>query len=326
MSNKLKIAFYWAASCGGCEIAVLDINEKILEVVKIADIVFWPVAMDIKYRDVEAMPDKHIDITFFNGSIRNSEQEHMAKLLRAKSKTLVAFGSCAHEGSVPGLANLHDQAEIFEHVYIKDKSNINPKKVMPQTKTIVKEGTLKIPEFYDTVKTLAQTVDVDYYLPGCPPPVKLIANAVDAIAAGKLPPKGSVLAPLPAVCDECPRVRQNKKINKIYRVYEKTPEPERCLMEQGIICMGMATRSGCDAQCLKVDMPCTGCGGAAPNQPEVGAGMITALAAVLGLDKETGQYTDEDVAELMAQIKDPVGTFYMYSLPGSILKRKVIKK
>ena len=54
--------------------------------------------------------------------------------------------------------------------------------------------------------------------------------------------------------------------------------------------------------------------------------MITALAAVLGLDKETGQYTDEDVAELMAQIKDPVGTFYMYSLPGSILKRKVMKK
>ena len=99
MSEKLKIAFYWAASCGGCEIAVLDINDKILDVVKIADIVFWPVAMDIKYKDVEEMPDKCIDITFFNGSIRNSEQEHMAKLLREKSKTLVAFGSCAHEGS-----------------------------------------------------------------------------------------------------------------------------------------------------------------------------------------------------------------------------------
>ena len=326
MSNKLKIAFYWAASCGGCEIAVLDINEKILDVVKIADIVFWPVAIDVKYKDVDALPDKHIDITFFNGSIRNSEQEHMAKVLRAKSKTLVAFGSCAHEGCVPGLANLNDKAEIFEHVYIKDKSNVNPKKVMPQTSTVVKEGTLKIPEFYDTVKTLAQTVDVDYYLPGCPPPVKLISNAIDAIAAGKLPPKGSVLAPLPAVCDECPRTRQNKKISKIYRVHEKTPEPDRCLMEQGIICMGMATRSGCGAQCLTVDMPCTGCGGAAPNQPEVGAGMITALASILGLDKEPGQYTDDDVAELMAQVKDPVGTFYMYSLPASILKRKVMKK
>ena len=326
MSNKLKIAFYWAASCGGCEIAVLDLNEKILDVVKIADIVFWPVAMDIKYKDVDAMPDKYIDITFFNGSIRNSEQEHMAKVLRAKSKTLVAFGSCAHEGSVPGLANLNDKAEIFDQVYIKDKSNVNPKKTMPQTSTVVKEGTLKIPEFYDTVKTLAQTVDVDYYLPGCPPPVKLISNAIDAIAAGKLPPKGSVLAPMPAVCDECPRTRQNKKITKIYRVHEKAPDPDRCLMEQGIICLGMATRSGCGAQCLKVDMPCTGCGGAAPNQPEVGAGMITALASILGLDKEPGQYTDEDVDKLMSQIVDPVGTFYMYSLPASILKRKVMKK
>ena len=326
MSQKLKIAFYWAASCGGCEIAVLDINEKILDVVKIADILFWPVALDVKYKDVDAMPDKHIDITFFNGSIRNSEQEHMAKVLRAKSKTLVAFGSCAHEGCVPGLANLNNHDEIFEHVYIKDKSNVNPKGTMPQTSTIVKEGTLTIPQFYDTVKTLAQTVDVDYYLPGCPPPVKLISNAIDAIATGKLPPKGAVLAPMPAVCDECPRTRENKKISQIYRVYEKTPEPNRCLMEQGIICMGMATRSGCGAQCLKVDMPCTGCGGAAPNQPEVGAGMITALGSILGLDKEAGQYTDEDVAKLMAQIKDPVGTFYMYSLPASILKRKVMKK
>jgi F420-non-reducing hydrogenase small subunit len=326
--NKLKIAFYWAASCGGCEIAVLDINEKILDVVALADIVFWPVAIDVKYKDVENMPDKAIDITFFNGSIRNSEQEHMAKVLRQKSKTLVAFGSCAHQGSVPGLANLNDKKEIFEQVYVKDMSNVNPGRTMPQTQTQVKEGTLKIPEFYDTVKTLAQTVDVDYYLPGCPPPVKLIASAVDAIASGKLPPKGSVLAPLKAVCDECPRKRENKKIDKLYRVYEKTPEPEKCLLEQGILCMGLATRSGCGAQCLKVDMPCTGCGGPGPNVPEQGAAMISALASILGYEGEPGKttYTEKEIEELLGQVKDKVGTFYMYSLPASILKRKVIKK
>jgi F420-non-reducing hydrogenase small subunit len=326
MSQKLKIAFYWAASCGGCEVAVLDINEKILEVVKMADIVFWPVAMDIKYADVEAMPDKYIDITFFNGSIRNSEQEHMAKVLRQKSKTLVAFGSCAHEGSIQGLANLNDRNEIFEQVYIKDKTTVNPNSTTPKTTTQVKEGVLKIPEFYDTVNTLGQIVDVDYYLPGCPPPVNLICDAITLIGSGNLPSKGAVLAPLKAVCDECPRKRENKKITKLYRIHEKAPDPERCLMEQGIICMGMATRSGCGAQCLKVDMPCTGCGGAAPNQPEVGAGMISAIASILGIDKEPGQYTDEDIEKLMAQIKDPVGTFYMYSLPASILKRKVMKK
>jgi len=326
MAGKLKLGFYWAASCGGCEIAVLDINEKILDVVKIADIVFWPVAIDVKYKDVEAMPDKYIDICFFNGSIRSGEQEHMAKLLRQKSKTLVAFGSCAQEGCIPGLANLHDRKEIFNKVYLESKSIANPKRIVPKTSTEAKEGVLKIPEFYDTVKTLDQTVDVDYYLPGCPPPVKLIATAVEAIANNQLPPKGSVIAPLKSVCDECPRKKDNKKISKIYRVYEKIPEPEKCLLEQGIICMGPATRSGCGAQCLTVDMPCTGCGGPCPNSPEQGAAMISAIASILGLEGETEHYSQEDVDNLMDQIKDPLGTFYMYSLPSSILRRKVIEK
>jgi F420-non-reducing hydrogenase small subunit len=325
VKEKLKLGFYWAASCGGCEIAVLDINEKILDVVNIADIVFWPVAMDVKYKDVEAMPDKYMDVCFFNGSIRSEEQEHMAKLLRKKSKVLVAFGSCAHEGCVPGLANLNDRKEIFEHVYLGTHIT-NPEKTVPQTKTQVKEGSLRLPEFYDTVRTLGQTVDVDYYLPGCPPPVKLILNAVDAIAKNQLPPKGSVLAPLKSVCDECPRKKENKRINKIYRVYEKTPEPERCLLEQGIICIGPATRSGCGAQCLNVDMPCTGCGGPCPNAPEQGAAMLSALASIMGLETEQEHYTDEEVEKLMSQIKDPVGTFYMYSLPSSILRRKVMKE
>ena len=324
--EKLKIAFYWAASCGGCEIAVLDINEKILDVVNMADIVFWPVALDVKYKAVEAMPDKYIDICFFNGSVRSEEQEHMAKLLRRKAKTLVAFGSCAQEGCIPGLANLHDRKEIFEKVYLQSKSISNPTGTVPQTSFRAKEGILKLPEFYDTVKTLDQTVDVDYYLPGCPPPVKLILNAVDAIAKNELPPKGSVLAPLKSVCDECPRKKENKRISKIYRVHEKVPEPERCLLEQGIICIGPATRSGCGAQCLTVDMPCTGCGGPCPNSPEQGAAMIGALASILGLEGEQEHYSQEDVEKLMGQIKDPVGTFYMYSLPSSILRRKVMKE
>ena len=217
--------------------------------------------MDVKYKDVEAMPEGHIDVTFFNGSVRNSEQEHMAKLLRAKSKTLIAFGSCAHEGCIPGLANLSDAKGILERVY-------HDADAAPRPESEVAEGVLRIPVFYDTVRTLGQTVDVDYYIPGCPPPVTLIVRAIDIIAKGELPPKGSVLAPLRAVCDECPRRRENKKVSAIHRVHEFAPEPDRCLMEQGIICMGMATRSGCGAQCLKVDMPCTGCGGATPNRSE----------------------------------------------------------
>jgi F420-non-reducing hydrogenase small subunit len=321
---KLKFGLYWAASCGGCEIAVLDINEKILDVINLADIVFWPVAMDIKYKDVKAMPDRSIDVVFFNGAIRNSENEEMAKLLRKKAKVLVAFGSCAQEGCIPGLANLHDREEIFHKVYHECASVKNTDDTTPGPSTKVKEGEISIPEIYDTVKTLDQTVDVDYYLPGCPPPVDLIAKAVEAIALGKLPPKGSVLAPKKSVCDECPRKREQKKISKIYRVYEKVPEPEKCLLEQGIICIGPATRSGCGAQCLKVDMPCTGCGGPCPGEIEQGAAMMSALASILGIDEEKRE--DYDAQKLISQIKDPVGTFYRYSLPASILHRKVMKK
>jgi len=322
--KKLKFAFYWAASCGGCEIAVLDIDEKILDVVQIADIVFWPVAMDIKYKDVENMPDKYIDVCFFNGAVRTEEQEYMAKLLRQKSKILIAYGACSYIGGIPGLANLSNKQEIFEKAYIQTFSTVNPNKVLPRTRVKVPEGELELPDFYDTVKTLDQTVEVDYYVPGCPPAVERTLYALEVIAKGELPPKGSVLAPLKSVCDECPRKKSEKKISRIYRPYEITPDPEKCLLEQGIICMGPATRGGCGARCIKANMPCTGCGGPCPNSPEQGAAMISALASILGLENEKEAYMEAE--KLIEQIKDPIGTFYLYSLPSSIINRRVMRK
>ena len=168
-NKKLKIAFYWAASCGGCEIAVLDIDEKILDVADIADILFWPVAIDTKYNDVEAMEDNFIDVCFFNGAIRTEEQEQLAFLLRKKSKVLVAFGACSVHGGIPGLANIANRKEVFDVAYIDNPSTENKEKKVPRTKVKVKEGELSLPEFFDTVKSLDQTVDVDYYLHGCPP-------------------------------------------------------------------------------------------------------------------------------------------------------------
>lgn len=312
--EKLKFAFYWAASCGGCEIAVLDINEKILDVVAAADIVFWPVAMDIKYKDVEAMANKSLDVCFFNGAIRNSENEHMAKLLREKAKVLVAFGSCACDGCVKGLANLWDRETIFERAYSETPSTNNPEPVTPKTSLKVKEGELELPEFYDTVKTLDQTVEVDYYLSGCPPPVPLIVEAVEAIITNKLPPKGTVLMPTKSICDECPREKKDKKLSEIKRIYEIDDDFETCFWDQGVICMGPATRAGCGAQCPKVNIPCTGCDGPGPRVIDQGAAAVSALASIA---------TDPKVID---QVVDPIGTFYKYSLARSILRRKVMKK
>jgi F420-non-reducing hydrogenase small subunit len=310
---KAKIAFYWAASCGGCEIAVLDINEKILDIVAKADIVFWPVAIDIKYKDVEAMPDKSIDACFFNGAIRTSENEHMAKLLRAKSKILVAFGSCANDGCVIGLANLWDRETIFQRLYKETPSTKNPEFVTPKTSSKVPEGELKLPEFYDTVKTLAQTVDVDYFLSGCPPPIPCIAQAFEAILSGNLPPKGSSFLLNKSICDECPREKKDRNLTEIKRIYEIEDDLKTCFLDQKVICMGPATRAGCGALCPKVNIPCTGCNGPTPRVSDQGAAMMSALASIAASP------------EVIDQIVDPVGTFYKYSLANSTLRRKVMK-
>jgi F420-non-reducing hydrogenase small subunit len=114
---KPKVAFYWCASCGGCEETVVDLAEDILGVVEKVDIVLWPVAMDFKYKDVEAMEDKSIVATLLNGAIRSSEQEEMAVLLRRKSLYLIAYGSCAHMGGIPSLANQFERDQLHKFNY-----------------------------------------------------------------------------------------------------------------------------------------------------------------------------------------------------------------
>lgn len=315
---KLKLALYWAAACGGCDVAVLDINEKILDVAALADIVLWPIALDFKYKDVKAMEDKSIDVCLFNGAVRNSEQEEIAKMLRAKSKTMVAFGSCACFGGIPALANFTNRAEIFERAYVEAPSNENPNRVFPQTVTKVEEGELELPEFYDSVRTLADVVDVEYSVPGCPPTVPLILKVVEALANNSLPPVGAVIASDKTLCDECERKKEEKKITKVFRPHEIIPDPERCLLEQGIICCGPATRGGCGALCIKVNMPCRGCFGPPPGVIDQGAKLVSAIASIY----ETNG--PEDIARMVDEIVDPAGTFYRFGLAKSMLKGKRI--
>jgi len=322
--DKLQVALYWAASCGGCEITMLDLDEKLLDIVASADIVFWPVAVDTKYADIEAMPDHSIDVCLFNGAIRTSENEHFAKLLRKKSKILVSFGACAVSGGIPGLANLANREEIFRTAYLENPSLENPEHVLPRSAIKVNEGNLDLPEFYNTVKSLDQVIEVDYYLPGCPPPPWLIMDAFNAILEHKLPPKGSILAPLKAVCDECRYKKSEKKIQTIKRIYELDNIEEKCFLEQNVICMGPATRSGCRGRCMEANMPCTGCGGILPNALDQGASMISGLASLLGIEREQ-EMSEEQVDALIEQIRDVVGTFYKYTLPVSLLNRKVMK-
>ncbi|MGM0466455.1 MAG: oxidoreductase [Acidobacteriota bacterium] len=324
MSDKPKIGIYWCSSCGGCEEAIVDLNEGILDVVEAVDIVFWPVAMDFKYDDVRKFKDGELLASFINGGIRLSEQEEIVKLLRKKSQLVFAFGSCAVMGGVPGLANMNNRESIFNRVYKEIESNDNPENIVPQTEFKLEDKyELELPEFYDSVYPLDQIIQVDYYIPGCAPAPDTITDAFTAILEGKLPEKGSVLSPTKSLCDTCPR--KETKPDKIE--IEKFVEPhqydklddDRCFLEAGIICMGPATRGGCGERCINANMPCRGCYGPPDDVKDQGLGMLSALASLIKTDKE------DEIPKVIETLPDLIGPLYMYGLPSSILFRKKIK-
>ncbi len=324
---KPKVGFYWCASCGGCEEAVVDLAEDILTVVDAVDIVFWPVAMDFKKKDVEAMADGELAVSFINGGVRNDEHEEMVKLLRRKSGLVVAFGACAHLGGIPGLANFSNRELVFERAYKKTASTHNPDYVTPQTKSSVNGKELELPLFWDTLHPLDHIIDVDYYLPGCAPPPDLIMDAVTAILKGELPEKGAVLSPNKSLCDTCPRSesKPDKLMMKdIKRPYEVILDPEKCFLEQGVICLGISTRTGCGERCINANMPCRGCFGPLDGIQDHGAKTLSAIASLVGIEGEESM-SEEEVQTQIEKIKDPAGLFYMYGLASSLLGRKRIK-
>jgi len=318
--SKPKVAFYWCAGCGGCEESIVDLAQSLLSVAEAVDIVFWPVAMDFKYADVEALPKAEIAATLINGAIRTDEQVHIAKLLRRKSQLIIAQGSCAHLGGIVGLANFYKKEEILNRAFKEVPTINNPKGILPQVKTEEPAGTLELPGFHDTVKTLNQVIEVDYYIPGCPPSPELIKKAIMAILEGKLPPKGAVLAEEKALCDSC-SLKDSKpeeiKINKFRRIYEIEWDPEKCFLAQGLICLGPATRGGCSERCIKANFPCRGCFGPVGEVEDQGAKFLSAMSSVIDSDDE------QELKRIIGSIPDIAGLFYRYSLASSILRKKV---
>jgi F420-non-reducing hydrogenase small subunit len=314
---KPKVALYWAASCGGCEITMTELGMDLVAVSEKVDIVFWPCVMDFKYSDVEAMQDEEIDVCFFNGAIRNSENEHLANLLRQKSKIMVAFGACSHMGGIPGLANDYSRDSIFDVVYTTAPSLDDSAGTLPAVSTDMPEGKITLPSFYDQVKTLAQVVEVDYFMPGCPPVVEQVGAVLNAILEGKLPDRGAIVgAEDKTNCDVCERKKAGGSIARIKefkRPHEVIADPETCFLEQGILCYGPATRAGCGLPCISANMPCRGCYGPPQGVEDQGAKLLSAIGAIMDVENP------EDVQRVMDSIVDPLGTCYRFGLSNSIM-------
>lgn len=308
--SRPRIAAYSAAGCGGCDIALLEIQEHVLELIAAADIVFWPTIADLKYTDVETMEDGSIDLCFFNGAIRTEENAHIARLLRAKSRVLVAFGACSAFGGIVGLGDLAGAEALMARAFGTESTDPG---TIPNAHAD-DAAIAGVPAMLPRVRQLSAVVPVEYTIPGCPPAADRIWEVITGFLAGTLPPAPAIAgAGERAVCDECTLPKRGTRVSAFRRPHEFIAEPGWCLLEQGIVCMGPATRSGCGAQCTSVGMPCRGCYGPAGDTRDAGAKMIAALGSLIDSEDE------DEIARIVSTVTDPAGAFYTFTLPVSIL-------
>ncbi len=279
----VRVAQEWFAICGGCEVTILDVGEPLLDLLPELDFVHMPVIMDHKlYGQTGELTEMEIpeaEVGIISGGIRNEENRELAIKMRERVNTLIAMGSCACYGGVPALANQFEVDEIYQRVF-KGNTTTEPGEV-PR---------VGVPPLTDRVYALDEVVQVDIKLPGCPTTPDMFVAAVLHLL------KGTPFAlPEKSVCDECPTIREKKAVATLKRPLESVEgvgealEAVRCFMEQGFLCQGPATRSGCGGleggvpRCIRAYMPCRGCYGPLRHDANPMVEMMGALSTI-GLD------------------------------------------
>ena len=289
----VRVAEEWFAVCGGCEVSILDIGEPLLDLLPQLQFVHMPVLMDHKLYgqtgEKTSMEIPEADVGIITGGIRNAENRELAQEMRKKCKTIIALGSCACFGGIPAMGNMYTNDEIFDTVYRNTKSTEKGATPNPNP-------TQDIPALTDRVYSVGEVIKVDVSIPGCPPVPGWIVEALTALLSGK----PFTLAER-SVCDVCPTVREKKSaggtIRRPLQSAEFTPgryDNMRCLNEQGILCLGPATRAGCNyimgaepseqiPRCVKAYMPCRGCFGPIRAGANPMVDMMGAISSI-GLD------------------------------------------
>lgn len=296
----IRVAFAQLTSCWGCDQSLMDLHMRLLEVLPQLEILYWPAVVDYKLADLEALPRNSIHVGFVEGSCRTEEDVHLLNVMREKSKLLVAWGSCSCYGGVQGLANTWPLAELVERKFQR-----------AETITDARVPDVNVPPFTEHIVPNPDRVKFDMILPGCPPTSDNIYDIVVALLTG-----APFDLPETTVCDQCPRKREEKHITRFKRTFEGKPDPEKCLLDQGYLCLGFATIGLCGAQCPSANSPCKGCFGPPPSVKDHGAKIISALGAIADINPE----------ELKKMFPDPVGSFYFTDYAASYLAKIGAKK
>jgi len=231
----VKVNIVSLTCCAGCVSSFLNAGEALLETLSgDFEIVYSPTFVDLK-----EIPK--VDLAIVEGGVRTDDDEKLIKEVRSKARILVALGICATHGGVTSLGNVLSLKKLLEKEYgLLDTS--------------------ELPELEDLMYPICNFVDVDYYIPGCPPMPLLIVHTLKSIVGGKMPVHHQSV-----VCTECHRKIIPAKLKRLYGIYEKEADPDICLVSQGFICLGSLTRDGCGAPCPRAGFTCFGCRGPADS-------------------------------------------------------------
>lgn len=292
--EKIRLNTEWLCDCGGCHVAIVDLHEKILQVLEDIAIQKCPVLTDVK-----DYPEA--DIGIVTGSIRTEHDRHAAIEMRKKCKTILAFGTCAVYGGLHGAGLAHSKEEIMDYVY----------KSTPTTRTDFIPGE-NITGLEHSVTPIDEVIDVDLYLPGCPPHAHYIFESLSALVAGKTPRAGQE-----SVCAGCNRVMKKTDVTAIMESGEPVGDDDVCFLSQGAICLGSVTLDRCLVPCPNHGIMCTGCAGPTmqiltePNH-DIRTEVSDRMSRLTAIDRDT----------IMAHMEKSAKTHYAYAMATKMIGNK----
>ncbi len=291
---RAKISTEWLSGCAGCHVSIVDLHEKLLNLVESAEFVRIPVLMDEK-----GYPEAEVGIV--EGAVRSEHDREALLKMRSSVKTLIAFGSCAVYGGPSGIGWLYDRDEVVGRVYGKGPTN-TPDERPDDGAVPLERGVVPVDE----------VVDVDLYLPGCPPHPYFIAAAIATALGTKAPALTGK-----TVCADCNRKMVKKEGVQLKKGAITADDADLCFLGQGVICLGSVTLNRCLSPCPGIGIACTGCNGPSLDivtEPHLD---IRSLVA-----KRMNLLYGIPVDEIRAYMEREAKTFYSYALASPVMYGK----
>jgi len=293
MAAKARVSIEWLSGCSGCELGIVDLHEKLLEVLDEIELVRVPILMDTK-EYVEA------DVGILTGSIRTEHDVHAAHAMRKACKSIIAFGTCPVYGGPHSSAYPHSNEELLDGSFRSNPS------------TVSHDVPTDVPKLLPHNRPLDSEIEVDLYIPGCPPDASYIFEGLLSLVRGRPAAIGRR-----SVCFHCNRTMRKTEVAQLRRAFDGDFNSEVCFLSQGCLCFGSVTLDRCLAPCMKVGVPCFSCGG--PSEPiilEPQKDVRTEVA--LRMSRLTRIPFEQIVAEIESQAK----THFAYAMASPVFQQK----